>query len=611
MDIDTCLYYIALIHSSCIHVLFSNTLDPSNFQYPYHVKQCSSNENFHPTRTLTKRLIDEEMPESTHARRNVPSIVARLMGVDMLPSDIKPGFNAKDRRIKNARNNIGEKAKADNHSALFSPPRLKHIKEIKCDFLPLGYSQEHDYGYNKLKPAELRPRKHPQEEELQKFKKEFEARQASKSWECLSSPELENSPRQAKISENPSQDSLYKEMMAYYADSRRIASHPKHIEPMGYTTSTAFSSTQQIDVSRHHAYKSKQRNRSKSHDRGQSPLRNSHEKCGRSSLCSKIVLLKPGPERINEGEMFWVGSPEAVKDKSGTEDFLKKVKERLEFELKGNIKKKPTVAGDVFIPLSERSADPKKIAQLIAKKVRESVMRELKMNLSQSESSPLHRSEAHLYGSDYSNFCFEDKGKFSSEQLRNVLINEANVDIPFLINKSSLTPLLDSTEEGSIPTADVSLDAKRLSQWGNMKEDCGVKAKSFRYEQNKDDALGFAEVLPTRLVRSSSAPLSGTSLKKLLSGKPEVLATAHIRRKHEAIEDVSVERRKASKQKVGFRGKVSNLRYSFNLRGKLFGRKLHPAEESKEDEFDIMKAFMTEPTVMRNFGSAKAGISFF
>lgn len=585
-------------------MLLNNILYPSVFQYLYHVKQCSSKENFYPTTTPSKKLIEEAMPEPTRARCNAPSVVARLMGVDMLPLDIKTAANAK--RNKNARDNIGEKDKVENHSTLFNPPRSKHIKEIKYDFLPHGYSRDHDYGYNNLKSAELRSREHPQEEELQKFKKEFEAWQASKAWECSSSVDLENSPRQVKNNQTPSEDNLYNEMMAYYTDSRRNASHQKHTELMGYSSPTSFSSAQ-IDDFRHHVYKSKQRNRSKSYDFGQSLLENCREKCGRSSLCSKIVLLKPGPERTDDGEKFYVGSPEAVKDESGTEEFLKKVKERLEFEFKGNVKKESTITGGEFVPLSERPTDPKMIAQLIAKKVRESVMREFKTNLPQSKSTRLYKSEAHLNELCYSNFIDKDTGKFLSERLRNILINGTNVDIPFIIKRNSSTSLLDSNVEQLI-TEDVSVAAKKICQCRNKNKDCGVKTKSVRYEQNKCDAFGSTEVLPTSLVRSSSATLSGTSLWKLLSDKPDVLASAHIRRNHEATEDVCSAERKASKQKVGFRGKVSNLRYSFNLRGRLFGRKLYSVEESKEDEFDMMKAFMTEPTVMRNFSSAKAGI---
>lgn len=83
---------------------------------------------------------------------------------------------------------------------------------------------------------------------------------------------------------------------------------------------------------------------------------------------------------------------------------------------------------------------------------------------------------------------------------------------------------------------------------------------------------------------------------------------AHIRRKHEATEVVSVEVRKARKEKFSFRGKVSNLRHSLTLRGKLFGKKVQIVEDSRPRMSDSTKAFMTAPSVLMNLGFAQVSI---
>ncbi|CAH9105943.1 unnamed protein product [Cuscuta europaea] len=121
-----------------------------------------------------KKLTNEETGRRPSKGLNAPSVIARLMGVDMLPLlDSKPIAR---------QNNIEAK--------MSSPSKEEEVRDILVDPSTLittrscRFGSFHDYDeccdpsmeLEKPKPR----REHPQEEELQKFKKEFEAWQAKK-----------------------------------------------------------------------------------------------------------------------------------------------------------------------------------------------------------------------------------------------------------------------------------------------------------------------------------------------------------------------------------------------------------------------------------------------
>ncbi|KAF8405552.1 hypothetical protein HHK36_010459 [Tetracentron sinense] len=578
--------------------------------YSYQVKQNSSKNNCYPSETSMKKLIDEEISKRPDARYNVPSVVARLMGVDTLPLNTKLAIPTGEKKNENAGNNFPRKEQAEKGSIGRSPLGSKPFKQIELDLLPHSKERNTDPSSSSLKFGKPRPREHPQEEQLQKFKKEFEAWQAARVWEHSRVVELGNIPRQWLAQEN-----LNKEKMALY-DSRRTTSSEKPIELKGHTSSpTLKARSQESGGSQQPGYKTKMsqanqkesspsRNRSITSEFEQVPSMICDQKHGKSSMPTRIVILKPGPSRSGGSEESWTSSSEIVEEEGSIEDFLEEVKERLRCEMQGkSVKRETVVRGGLVNPCNEKSSDPKQIAQHIAKHVRESVTRDLGMNLLRSESTRSYRSEIQVNGPGSPEFINRDTRKFLSERLRNVLKRETHMDAPTMVSGSSRASMLDN-EGGRVgPTGDVLKTGNRTSYWENVKDVTEMQTRSFRHGPDNDEILYKGEVSPRNLIRSLSAPVSGTSFGKLLLEDRHILTGAHIRRKHEATENVSVEVSKTRKERFSFRGKVSNFRYSFTLRGKLFGRKIQSVEELGSNKFDSVKDIMSGPTVVMNFGN--------
>ncbi|KAK9285131.1 hypothetical protein L1049_024316 [Liquidambar formosana] len=285
------------------------------------------------------------------------------------------------------------------------------------------------------------------------------------------------------------------------------------------------------------------------------------------------------------------------------EDFLEEVKERLKCELQGKTLKRGTVVrgGGIETPFSEKPSNPKQIARHIAKQVRESVTRDLGVNLLRSESTRSYRSEIQFNGSGSPEFLNRDTRRFLSERLRNVLKRETHMDIPISVSGSSKSSLLDNERCRLEQTGDILKAGNKVSYWENVRDEQEIQTRSFRHGPDADGTL-HRELSPRNLIRSLSAPVSGTSFGKLLLEDRHILTGAHIRRKHEAIENVLVDVKKQKKEKFNFREKVSNFRYSFTLRGRLFGRRTQSAVESRSTRHDFMKDIMSGPTVIMNLG---------
>ncbi|CAA3007722.1 Hypothetical predicted protein [Olea europaea subsp. europaea] len=85
--------------------------------YAYHKKKefeknCYSNE------APMKKLISEEISKRPNTRQNAPSIVARLMGVDMLPFDSKPASKASEMKNETPESNFLKKQWSGTNSGL-------------------------------------------------------------------------------------------------------------------------------------------------------------------------------------------------------------------------------------------------------------------------------------------------------------------------------------------------------------------------------------------------------------------------------------------------------------------------------------------------------------
>ncbi|XP_047311474.1 uncharacterized protein LOC124914895 isoform X2 [Impatiens glandulifera] len=100
------------------------------------------------------------------------------------------------------------------------------------------------------------------------------------------------------------------------------------------------------------------------------------------------------------------------------------------------------------------------------------------------------------------------------------------------------------------------------------------------------------------LIRSLSAPVSGTSFGKLLLEDPHVLTGAHIQRKHEAVEK-KMKKKKKNKEKLEIKETVSNFKQSFTLGGQLFRRRF----QSADDMYSCRNDIMSGPTVVMNYGN--------
>ncbi|XP_058098578.1 uncharacterized protein LOC131243328 isoform X2 [Magnolia sinica] len=587
-----------------------------NIPYSYQVKQNTSKRNIYPNGTPVKKLIDEEISKPKKNRRNVPSVIAHLMGMDMLPIEKIPTIQAAERRKEDAKNGVLSKEKAGNGSTHSSPLRPKPAKQTKKYLLPHINKRDPEC----LKLSKQQPREHPQEEQLQKFKKEFEAWQASKVWQRSRSAGMDGNLRQWEDYQTLAQENLNMEKMARYANSVRNSAQNLHGELEDYNLPFAMeTSTQQMGGLRHYGHRSKPfqfnekealmlNSRTKTCDFKQFPQMHCDDKCGRPSVPTRIVVLKPGLERSSDTEESWPGLSEIVEEEVSIEDFLEEVKERLRLEIQGNTRKHNTVRGGEFeIPFSEKPTGPKEIAQHIAKHVRESVTKDLATNLPRSESTRSFINSVQSNELGYPEFINRDTRTLLSERLRNILRNETDAGINTVINGNSIPFMLDR-EQGSVrPMEDVSKNRKKVSQWEYMKDEHGTKVRSSRHDQKKDASFDTGEISPRNLTRSLSAPVSGTAFGRLLLGEPHVLSGAHIRRKHEATENVSVEVRKNKKETSSFRGKVSNLRHGFSLRCRFFGKKIQSVEETGVRVSESMKSSssMNVPTVVMNLGCAQ------
>ncbi|KAK9109504.1 hypothetical protein Sjap_017564 [Stephania japonica] len=605
--------------------------------YSYQVKQNSSKQKFYPSGAPMKKLIDAEISKEPEVKRNVPSVVARLMGMDMLPSETKPTVDIKEKKREVSRNGISGKQterSAIRHSSLDFKYSLLDAS-LDC----LG--RDLDEFSDDLILEKPRPREHPQEEQLQKFKKEFEAWQAARVWENSRVLELDGCvPRQCLA-----QEQICKEKMALNANSNSRSANGKLKESRGHNSQPVLNPSysrekgglvekpkepyghnlrpgQHLSYSleksglKDHGFCNKEqhindqrvpmtsRNRNRTSDLKQVPPINCDEKRNRSAVPTRIVILRPGLDKSISSEDSWPGSSEIVEEESSIEGFLEEVKERLKFEIQGKNSKRVSVSRQLGTetPLGEKPVSPRQIARHIAKQVRESVTRDLGMNLIRSESIRSYRSEIQIDRPSSPEFINRDTRKFLSERLRNVLKEDLHLDVPPIENGSMRSSMLNNVRSRQ-KSADFLNIEDRLSYWENAKEP-DLLSSSFRY-QRQNEFLHAGNASPRNLLRSLSAPVSGTSFGKLLLEDRHVLTGAHIRRKHEDTGNVSVEVRKTRKDRFSFKGKVSNFRYRFTFKSKLFGRKIESVDESCSDDSDSVKDIMSGPTLLVNLRNAQ------
>ncbi|KAI6671605.1 hypothetical protein NL676_006490 [Syzygium grande] len=569
--------------------------------YSYGMEQDRYKMKHHPVEASMKKLISEEMSSRSFNRQNSPSIVARLMGMDILPLDNNSQAQSTEKKKESMKANFSRKERKGSGLMSHSFSNSGSSRHVELSSSSHNSDRDVDRGRSAQKSIKPRRREHPQEEELQKFKKEFEAWQANRIRECTKFVELDNVPRQLA----GGQESCNLKMISLHAN------HEKTITEKPRRTDIAKAKSIERDHSLHSGktglVKAKQyescslMSKSLNKDIEQCSAVISGENLDTYLGPTRIVILKPGPDRFWHEESW--PSSSGTDERGSIEDFLQEVKERLKSEIQGRaVKRSSVVRGSgIETPFNERPSDSKQIAQNIAKQVRESVTRDLGVNLLRSESTRSYRSEIQLNPPGSPEFINRDTRKFLTERLRNVLKSDSLLDLPREASDSSSSSMLGDER----PSVKYAGNALRMINepccWENVKDEHQTLARSFRHGSG-DDRVLHKELSPRNLVRSLSAPVSGTSFGKLLLEDRHILTGAHIRRKHEVVENVPMGAKKVKKEKLKFKEKVHNFRYTFTLRRRLFGKRVQSVAESYNFEADFMKDVMSGPTVVMNFG---------
>ncbi|KAG9139180.1 hypothetical protein Leryth_021885 [Lithospermum erythrorhizon] len=537
---------------------------PFIFQYGH----GDSNEwsNKYLSEAPMKKLINE-MSQRANGSHTSPSVIARLMGVELLPADTK----SKRQQVESR-----------SETQVITFPKVEELRTSSGSHVSFASnthrrkkydSREHklDGRTNRqkshLNPNKPKPREHPQEDELQKFKKEFEAYQAARIKKYLKVIEGGRLP-----GELLAQEELNKEKMTLYANSIRSTDDkkPKDNEVKNVSTSkhrkgnrlkkfeTLAADMESLGLS----------SNSRSPDFQQWSLSSSDNISEASHGPSNIVILNPGSDTIGYAEESWTNSSGISVDRGSIEDFLEEVKERLKHELNGKPYKWSAVrGGGIETPYSERPSD--------ASPARETPY--LGMMLPRSASTRSYRSVMKFNETGSPEFDPKDTRRLLKERLKIVLKEEKNQDI----------------FKGSYVHTRSSDLAHHLRNWDSQTNDSDEQSRCIRPDPD-DIVMHQEELSPTNLNRSFSAPVSTSSFGNLLLEDRHMLTEPHIRRNPEVIEKSPMNLKSRKKQKSKFREKVSSFKYSLTLRGRLFGKKFRRNNDS-------MKDIQRGPTYMLNY----------
>ncbi|XP_051139713.1 uncharacterized protein LOC127257370 [Andrographis paniculata] len=574
-----------------------------NILYGHHIAKESSAPDRYSMEVPLKKLISDDLSKRPDPPLNAPSVVARLMGVDTLPVDSKSTQRQvyeKTDKIPTRKSMDKPESKKDSvgHTRSFTDWSLQSDIDSFGQYDDMYYPKQFS---SRTKPSKPKRREHPQEEELQKFKKEFEAWQAARFNVCSNVGKFACDPAQFIA-----QEDLNREKM--FLNTRKIANEERPWENYGELSSVemlALESCKKKVLCNSAEWKeSLHASRASRPEFLASRLASCNEKFDVVSAPTKIVVLRPGPDRMHINEDSYNNTPSASEDRVDIEDFLKEVKERLKSELQGKTSKKSTTArgGGIETPYREKPSEPKRIAQRIAQEVRDSVSRDLELNLPRSESTRSYRSESHLNGSDSPEFINRDTRRYLAERLRNVLKGETHGEAPTVVRNRSRLSMPDHDKGGAVQSRVAWCDGS-IGFSESFATELEKQSRSFRGEPD-EAGMQQRDLSPRNLIRSLSAPVSGTSFGKLLLEDRHVLTGAHIRRKHEVIEKISVNIKKPKKDKFNIKEKVSSFRYSLTLRGRLFRRRVKSVDGLDPDRNYPFKDLATGPTVMTSFCEA-------
>ncbi|XP_025791526.1 uncharacterized protein LOC112872667 isoform X2 [Panicum hallii] len=544
-----------------------------------------------------KKLIHEDISFRTNEGHKRPGVIARLMGMD------SPPLNATTESISRSEERRSEIAprsvtRSRDPSEIISTKHVSFVQHNKDSIKHApkqeirAYDDERDlFGQlskrnNEWSKPQLR--EHPQEEELQKFKKDFEAWQASRAWEQSRSFELESNldDDDDKCTDIvPYRHQHHKGKDASSGNRYMHANDDLH-RRRSKESSTSISGSRTFSLTSADACSTRL------------PLSRFYHEEERSLSPTRIVVLKPCPElSMDDIEESSLGSPELVKKENNMEAFLEEVKKRLKIELEGSMASDDkanrwAAGGDI-------PADPKQIARNIANQIRENVTRDLHPALVRSESTRSYRSDVPFNGQSQMDYIGRDARRQLSDRLKNVLRREPDAEPPFSHRRRAASTSFDE-EPRPKPRHDMTSRKGKIRSKEEKKCAIGSDVRSFRYGSNKTPTqLDSEPVSPRNLMRSFSAPVSGTTFVKLLSEEPRVLTGARLQRKQEGHGSrPSSEERKGRKDAFNIKGKVSNLRQNLGLRAKLFGKKFHASDESFPDDLPPFGTLVTAPSVL-------------
>lgn len=609
-----------------------------------------------------KKLIHEDIssmrPNEGHKR--APSVIARLMGMDSPPLSSATGqliavAHSDDRRRQEmiiarpvTRRDPAEMISTKHVSFVEhkNPPARQATKHEIRPFDDDDESKRSNGGGDDDRWSKPVPREHPQEEELQKFKKEFEAWQTSRVWEQSRTLELETRHGAVVLDDNDD-DRRCSEIVPYRY-------HHQQQQKQGYRGRDTGGNDNGDGEVHWRRRRNKDGGASISGSRTFSvassagddyssrlPLSRFYreEEEEQRSSPTRIVVLRPCPELSADdvSELSLVGSPQLMKKENDMEAFLEEVKTRLKLELEGsNHRASDAWAGDM--------ADPKRIARSIASQIRDTVVamdaHHQHPALVRSESTRSYRSSSDVQSQvDY--IC-RDARRQLSDRLRNVLRSTrespeiATPEQP-LFFPHRRQPSLDEAPPLRKPKPKPSPPRREAASSSGGKKKIKSKEEKKRAIESSDARHGLqqhssyrtssaavddsededaAALSPRNLMRSFSAPVSSrtsnNTFVKLLSDEPRVLFPgARVQRKHEAGHGsrplpASEEEDRPVKALGGIKGRVSSLRQNLGLRGKLFGKKLvhsSAADESSSssffpDDLPPIGTLITAPSVL-------------
>lgn len=504
------------------------------------------------------------------------------MGMESLPSDTKPTIHPKElndhKRPRKKANFVSSSRQPSFMTKPIERPKNLFPCDIKQDF------DRHSGIYEIDKPL---PRKHPQEELLKKFKKEFEAWQASKVHEQSMSLELKHDPLHRRHMNTLSQGSLNKEKVSRcrVPSARSVIDHGEQENFFEYEES----------VSNLDDNGPTKKDAATVFDHGQ-------------SMCvspGRIVILKPSLE-LNDGiEESCLCSPLMLKKQRNMHDFLEQVKERLIVEMQGKPRVETTtrwIEPEVFV--CEGLADSEQISSKTFKRKGGPVSTADKIAMMEPKSTCSYRNEIQFRGKSSPGFISKNTTK-SSEKMEDVLKDETDRDSILIFRQKPITSLSNKeTEKETFSTMHHFLNKESANLSYLEKRKSLNVSKSFRRDQTHAFNDGIESL--KNLTRSYSAPVSGTEFRKLLLEDKNVLTAAHIHRTHEASDNNIIEQRKTKKDGFNIKSRVSSLRQNLMLKSKLFGKRTQLMDQSPEDEIYFMKAIETTPSVLMNIAFEQA-----